>query len=64
MANCLRELGVKKGDAVTIYMPMVLSLGVACLACARIGVLSISWHAYIIIEQFCFVCIMYCVATN
>jgi len=40
MANCLRQLGVKKGDAVTIYMPMVLSLGVACLACARIGAIT------------------------
>ena len=40
MANCLRQLGVKKGDAVTIYMPIVLSLGVACLACARIGAIT------------------------
>jgi hypothetical protein len=28
---------VKKGDTVTLYMPMVVELAVACLACARIG---------------------------
>ena len=37
MGNLLRAHGVKKGDVVTIYMPMVLDLAVACLACARIG---------------------------
>ena len=36
-ANGLKELGVKKGDVVTIYMPMVPELAVAMLACARIG---------------------------
>ncbi|MEP0846507.1 MAG: acetate--CoA ligase [Phycisphaerae bacterium] len=36
-ANVLRSLGVKKGDRVTIYMPMVPELAVAMLACARIG---------------------------
>ncbi len=36
-ANALRSLGVKKGDRVTIYMPMVPELPVAMLACARIG---------------------------
>jgi acetyl-CoA synthetase len=36
-ANVLRSLGVKKGDVVTIYMPMVPELAVAMLACARIG---------------------------
>ncbi len=36
-ANVLRSLGVKKGDVVTIYMPMVPELSVAILACARIG---------------------------
>ena len=30
-------LGVKKGDRVAIYMPMVIELTVAMLACARIG---------------------------
>lgn len=30
-------LGVKKGDRVSIYMPMVVELVVAMLACARIG---------------------------
>lgn len=36
-ANVLRDLGVQKGDRVTIYMPMVPELPVAMLACARIG---------------------------
>ena len=30
-------MGVKKGDAVAIYMPMVCELPIAMLACARIG---------------------------
>lgn len=37
LANGLRELGVQKGDIVTIYMPMVPETGIAMLACARIG---------------------------
>src|SRR5580698_10407508 len=36
-ANGLKSLGVKKGDRVTIYMPMVPEAAVAALACARIG---------------------------
>ena len=36
-ANALRELGVRKGDRVAIYMPMILELPIALLACARIG---------------------------
>jgi acetyl-CoA synthetase len=36
-ANALKELGVKKGDRVAIYMPMVPELPIAMLACARIG---------------------------
>ena len=36
-ANVLKKRGVKKGDRVTIYMPMVLELAIAMLACARIG---------------------------
>ncbi len=36
-ANALKQLGVSKGDRVAIYMPMVLELPVAMLACARIG---------------------------
>jgi acetyl-CoA synthetase len=35
--NALRELGVRKGDRVAIYMPMVPELPVAMLACTRIG---------------------------
>ena len=37
VANALKERGVKKGDRVTIYMPMVLEAAYAMLACARIG---------------------------
>src|SRR5260370_3016583 len=36
-ANGLKKLGVKKGDRVTIYLPMVPELAIAMLACARIG---------------------------
>jgi acetyl-CoA synthetase len=36
-ANGLKELGVKKGDRVTIYLPMIPEAAVAMLACARIG---------------------------
>jgi acetyl-CoA synthetase len=36
-ANGLKKLGVKKGDVVTIYMPMVPEAAVAMLACTRIG---------------------------
>ena len=37
LANALKSRGVKKGDRVTIYMPMVLEAAYAMLACARIG---------------------------
>ena len=36
-ANVLKKHGVKKGDRVTIYMPMILEASYAMLACARIG---------------------------
>ena len=36
-ANGLRSIGVKKGDRVTIYLPMIPEVAVAMLACARIG---------------------------
>ncbi len=36
-ANVLKGLGVEKGDRVAIYMPMILELPIAMLACARIG---------------------------
>ncbi|WP_299056884.1 acetate--CoA ligase [uncultured Nocardioides sp.] len=36
-ANALTELGVKTGDRVAIYMPMIPEVAVAMLACARIG---------------------------
>jgi acetyl-CoA synthetase len=37
LANAMRGLGVKKGDVVTVYLPMVVEAAVAMLACARIG---------------------------
>ena len=37
LANSLRSLGAKKGDRITLYMPMVPETAVAMLACARIG---------------------------
>ncbi|MGD0432430.1 MAG: acetate--CoA ligase [Acetobacteraceae bacterium] len=37
LANAMRGLGVKKGDVVTVYLPMVVEAAVAMLACTRIG---------------------------
>ena len=36
-ANVLRKKGVKKGDCVSLYLPMIPELAIAMLACARIG---------------------------
>ena len=36
-ANMLKSLGVKKGDNVAIYLPMIMELPISMLACARIG---------------------------
>ncbi len=36
-ANVLKNIGVKKGDRVTLYLPMIPEAAVAMLACARIG---------------------------
>lgn len=36
-ANVLKQQGIRKGDVVAIYMPMVVEAAVAMLACARIG---------------------------
>ncbi|MEX0809280.1 MAG: acetate--CoA ligase [Dongiaceae bacterium] len=37
LANVLKDRGIKKGDRVTIYMPMIPEAAYAMLACARIG---------------------------
>lgn len=37
LANVLKNLGVKKGDIVTVYMPMIPEAAYTMLACARIG---------------------------
>ena len=37
MANVMRRLGVRRGDRVTIYLPMIVEAAMAMLACARIG---------------------------
>ena len=36
-ANALKAIGAKKGDRITIYMPMIPEAAIAMLACARIG---------------------------
>ena len=36
-SNALKKLGIKKGDRVCIWLPMVDTLGIIMLACARIG---------------------------
>jgi len=36
-ANVLRKLGIKKGDRVAIYLPMIPELAITMLACARVG---------------------------
>ncbi len=37
LANWFRSVGVQKGDAVVLYLPMIMELPIAMLACARIG---------------------------
>ena len=37
LANAMKHLGVRRGDRVTIYLPMIVESAVAMLACARIG---------------------------
>ncbi|MCH9665372.1 MAG: acetate--CoA ligase [Gammaproteobacteria bacterium] len=39
LANGLKELGYKKGDVATIYMPMIPEAAIAMLACARLGII-------------------------
>jgi len=38
MYYCIYSVGLKKGDRVAIYMPMIIELTVAMLACARLGI--------------------------
>lgn len=46
-ANGLKKLGVKKGDRVGIYMPMIPETIIAMLGCARIGAIhSVAFSAY------------------
>jgi acetyl-CoA synthetase len=45
LANYLKSVGVRKGDAVVIYLPMLMELPIAMLACARIGAVhSVSFY--------------------
>src|SRR5690606_24950726 len=37
MANVLKEQGIKKGDRVCVYLPMIPELAITLLACARVG---------------------------
>ncbi len=46
-ANALKELGIKKGDKVGIYLPMIPEVVIAMLACTRIGAVhSVIFSAY------------------
>ncbi len=46
-ANALKNLGVKKGDRVSIYLPMIPEAQIAMLACARIGAIhSVVFSAF------------------
>lgn len=36
-ANCIKKIGISKGDVVAIYMPMIPEAAIAMLACARLG---------------------------
>ncbi|KAK0600304.1 hypothetical protein LWI29_013608 [Acer saccharum] len=37
LANYLKDIGVKNGDAIVVYLPMLMELPITMLACARIG---------------------------
>ncbi|XP_006235383.3 acetyl-coenzyme A synthetase, cytoplasmic isoform X1 [Rattus norvegicus] len=52
-SNVLRKQGVQKGDRVAIYMPMILELVVAMLACARLGALHSIVFAGFSAESLC-----------
>ncbi len=41
LANALKELGIKKGDRIGIYLPMTPELPIAMLACAKIGAIHV-----------------------
>ena len=46
-ANVLKKHGAKKGTVVTVYLPMITELPIACLACARIGAIhSVVFSAF------------------
>lgn len=47
-ANVLKMHGVNKGDRVSIYMPMIMELPIAMLACARIGAV----HSIVVSSHF------------
>ncbi|ELW69584.1 Acetyl-coenzyme A synthetase, cytoplasmic [Tupaia chinensis] len=52
-SNVLRKQGIRKGDRVAIYMPMILELVVAMLACARLGALHSIVFAGFSAESLC-----------
>src|SRR5699024_2158234 len=46
-AHMLKELGIKKGDRVAVYLPMIPELPISMLACAKIGAIhSVVFAAY------------------
>src|SRR3569833_1005419 len=56
MANILRNRNVKKGDRVTIYLPMIPEAAYAMLACARYGAFF-----FVVFAGFLFVCLVGCI---
>ena len=54
------NLGVKKGDRVAIYLPMIIELVIAMLACARIGAIhSIVVGSFLHVVSFPFECVAF-----
>src|SRR5699024_11486499 len=46
-AHMLKELGIKKGDRVAVYLPMIQELAISMLACAKIGAIhTVIFAAY------------------
>ncbi|OAY76212.1 Acetyl-coenzyme A synthetase, chloroplastic/glyoxysomal [Ananas comosus] len=52
LANYLKHVGVGKGDAVVIYLPMLMELPIAMLACARIGAVHSVMPAVVVFAGF------------
>ena len=53
MANVLKSMGVGKGDFVALYLPMIVELPIAMLACARIGAIHCVMFGGFAAESLC-----------